>query len=45
MLGTPLGFLLSLIGVFVDKPKKAAVAGLLLSGGVLALFAVLVLCS
>jgi len=31
MLGTPIGFLLSLIGLFVDRPRTAAIIGLLVS--------------
>jgi hypothetical protein len=41
---TPLGLLLSLIGVVVDKNKKPAVMGLVLCGIIAALFSLLVLC-
>jgi hypothetical protein len=36
--GTPLGLLLSLIGLLVDRNKKPAIAGLLLVGSVILLF-------
>lgn len=45
MAGTPLGFLLSLIGVVIDKNKRPAIIGLIASGSVIALFFVLTLCA
>jgi hypothetical protein len=41
---TPLGLLLSLIGLVIDKNKKPAIMGLILGGIIAALFAVLNLC-
>ncbi len=45
MLGTPLGVLLSLVGLLVDKRKSAAIAGLVVGGGILVLYFTLALCS
>ncbi len=38
MLATPLGFVLSLVGLFVDRRKTAAIAGLAISGFFVLLF-------
>ncbi len=45
MLGTPLGVLLSLVGLLVDKKKSAAITGLIVGGSILALYFTLALCS
>jgi hypothetical protein len=44
MAGTPLGFLLSLIGLFTDSRKGFALFGLIVSGLLLASFMILQLC-
>ncbi len=40
MVGTPVAFLLSLLGVFLDKRKGRAVAGLIISGIFVVIFLV-----
>jgi hypothetical protein len=42
--GTPLGLLLSLIGLLFDRDKKAAIAGLVIAGIVVLAFCLNSLC-
>ena len=44
MAATPLGFILSLVGVFVDKNKRPAVIGLVVSVVTVILFFITVVC-
>ncbi len=44
MVGAPLGFLLSLVGVFVDRNKKPALFGLGVAVVLCGLFFVVALC-
>jgi len=44
LLGAPFGLLLSFIGLLRDRTKTAARLGLLISGGLVALFFILRLC-
>ncbi len=44
MLGTPLGLLLSLIGLLFDKKKAPAILGLVLGGAVVLLFFIVAMC-
>ncbi len=44
MVGAPLGLLLSLVGLLVDKRKSAAIVGLVIGGSMVVLFLVLTLC-
>jgi hypothetical protein len=44
MVATPLGFILSLLGVILNRDRLAAVLGLVITGALLALFVVFRLC-
>jgi hypothetical protein len=44
LLATPLGFLLSLIGVIMNQDRRAGIAGLVITGTMVALFFVTTLC-
>jgi hypothetical protein len=44
LLATPLGFILSLIGVITNKDRRAGVLGLILTGALIAFFLVSTLC-
>jgi hypothetical protein len=44
LLATPLGFLLSLIGVVMNQDRRAGVWGLAITGAMVALFFVTTLC-
>ena len=43
-MGTPLGFILSLLGVILNRDRLAGVLGLVISGGLVALFLLTRLC-
>jgi hypothetical protein len=44
MAATPVGFLVSLIGVFIDRDKKAALVGLILTAAIAGLMLITTLC-
>ena len=44
LLATPLGFVLSLLGVILNKDRRAGFVGLILTGALIAFFLVSTLC-
>jgi hypothetical protein len=44
LLATPLGFVLSLLGVVLNKDRRAGTVGLILTGALIAFFLVSTLC-
>ena len=44
LLATPLGFVLSLLGVVLNKDRRAGIMGLVLTGALIAFFLVSTLC-
>jgi hypothetical protein len=44
LLATPLGFVLSLLGVVLNKDRRAGIVGLVLTGALIAFFLVSTLC-
>jgi hypothetical protein len=44
LLATPLGFVLSLLGVVLNKDRRAGIVGLVLTGTLIAFFLVSTLC-
>jgi hypothetical protein len=44
VLATPLGFVLSLLGVVLNKDRRAGIVGLVLTGALIAFFLVSTLC-
>ena len=44
LLATPLGFILSLLGVVLNKDRRAGIVGLVLTGALIAFFLVSTLC-
>ena len=44
LLATPLGFVLSLLGVVLNKDRRAGIVGLVLTGAMIAFFLVSTLC-